>query len=86
MRWSDVRAIEIVVDKIADEQFDGEDPLRPVVRSALDDCRRQLSEVHACAQSDLGDFELSEPRSQVVDQLRQSVQAAARRQRGSKWA
>ncbi len=39
MRWEDIRALEIVIGEIAAE-FDGEDPLRPLIREALERRKR----------------------------------------------
>ena len=59
MLWQDVRAVEIVLDEVAQE-FDGEDPLRPVMRGILDRTRKKLSDLHELL-SAIKPFELEEP-------------------------
>jgi hypothetical protein len=39
--WTMLRAAELVADEAA-RRFDGEDPLRPVARERLAECRRRL--------------------------------------------
>jgi len=43
--WEDVRAIDTVVDSVAVE-FDGEDPLRPIMRGVLEATRKKLTALH----------------------------------------
>jgi hypothetical protein len=57
--WLDLRAAEMVADEGA-AHFDGEDPLRPVTRKALDECRQRLLDLHPLARIMSG-CELKEP-------------------------
>jgi hypothetical protein len=43
--WDEVNAIDVVLGEVA-QQFDGEDPLRPVMRGVLEQARRDLSLLH----------------------------------------
>jgi len=44
--WQELKAIDVVLDEVAGE-FDGEDPLRPVMRVILEKARFRLTELHA---------------------------------------
>ena len=57
--WQDVRAVEIVLDEVALE-FDGVDPLRPVMRGILNRTKNKLSDLHELL-SAINSFELEEP-------------------------
>ena len=57
--WEEVRSIEIVVDEVAQE-FDGEDPLRPIMRSVVDKTKAKLQEVHLLFNK-IEPLELSDP-------------------------
>jgi hypothetical protein len=68
--WQDLRAVETVVEEVA-QHFDGEDPLLPPVRELLGKTRQGLLELHP-----LLDFvdvaaELPEPDEERVEFLRQ---------------
>jgi hypothetical protein len=67
--WQQVRACEIVLIDIA-ARFDGEDPLKPVSREALNETRERLSKVgnHLAALDQ--ECELAEPPEDVVEVLR----------------
>jgi nitrogenase molybdenum-iron protein alpha/beta subunit len=43
--WDEVNAIDVALGEVAKE-FDGEDPLRPVMRGVLENARRDLSLLH----------------------------------------
>ncbi len=75
--WSTMRVLEIVVDEIASEEFDGEDPLRPAARSGLDDCRLRLIALHTVAQTAGDTFPLLDPDPRDVDALRRVVRGQA---------
>ena len=57
--WQEVRAVEILLNDVAQE-FDGEDPLRPLMRGILNGARKKLSDLHELL-SAIKPFELEEP-------------------------
>jgi hypothetical protein len=67
--WRQVRACEIVLAEIA-AWFDGEDPLKPVSREALNETRERLSRVRGQLATLHKECELAEPREDVVEVLR----------------
>lgn len=68
--WQQVRAVETVLDEVA-EEFDGEDPLLPPVRQVLDKTRNDLVELHALLRFVDADCDLPEPDEERVEFLRQ---------------
>jgi len=44
-QWQMLRAVDIVLDEVATE-FEGEDPLRPVMRGIVEATRRKLKDLH----------------------------------------
>ncbi len=71
LRWTDLRLVETVVEEIAAE-FDGEDPLGPKTREAIDATRESLG-VLARHVERLGDVDLREPTEEEVAGLRAQV-------------
>jgi hypothetical protein len=43
--WQELRSIDLVLDEVA-EEFDGEDPLRPIMRGVVEKTRRDLTNLH----------------------------------------
>jgi hypothetical protein len=64
--WQQVRACEIVLSEIA-AWFDGEDPLKPVSREALNETRQKLSKVRGHLAALDQECELAEPPEDVVE-------------------
>jgi hypothetical protein len=67
--WQQVRACEIVLAEIG-VWFDGEDPLKPVSREALNETRVRLSRVRDHLDALDSEFELAEPPEEMVDAMR----------------
>ena len=55
--WQKLRAAEQVIDEVA-EEFDGEDPLLPVLRQMVEFTRAGLTDLHEEAQRYTGPFDL----------------------------
>jgi hypothetical protein len=66
--WEELRSIESVLDEVAQE-FDGEDPLRPIMRDVLDTTRKKLTDLHA-ALSESEPLELKEPDEEEMELAR----------------
>ena len=75
-RWRELRTAEVVLDEVAAE-FDGEDPLHPHVRDALDEARQELEELVEKVQSRVGAFSLPEPDEEELATLRKTAKLAA---------
>ncbi len=73
MRWEDVRAVEIVIDEIAAE-FGGEDPLRPLIREALDKAKAGLPYLNGVLEVYDEAVELHEPDDANLTDLRALVE------------
>ncbi len=73
MRWEDVRALEIVIDEIAAE-FGGEDPLRPLIREALDKAKAGLTFLNRLLEVHDQAVELQEPDEDNLADLRALVE------------
>ena len=76
--WGEMRAAEQVLAQAA-EEFDGEDPLLPELRSVLDGIREELSDLHEQAKQDIEPLELPEPDEEVLARVRSLVQPEADR-------
>jgi hypothetical protein len=63
--WEDVRAIDTVVESVAVE-FDGEDPLRPIMREVLENTRKKLTALHEYLSIE-EPLELPEPGEEVME-------------------
>jgi hypothetical protein len=68
--WQELRAVETVLDEVAQE-FDGEDPLLPPVREVLDNTRQGLLELHPLLGFVDVEADLPEPDEERVQFLRQ---------------
>ncbi len=66
--WEELRAIDIVVDEVAAE-FDGEDPLRPIMRGVVETTRKKLSDLHEVLAA-VEELELKEPDEEAMDLAR----------------
>jgi hypothetical protein len=66
--WEELRSIDIVVDEVAKE-FDGEDPLRPVMRGIMEKTRSKLVHLHATL-AVIEPLELREPDDETLDLAR----------------
>jgi hypothetical protein len=67
--WREVRAVETVLEEVAAE-FDGEDPLLPLVRQVLDKTRQDLVDLHLLLDFVDAEAELPEPDEERVEFLR----------------
>ncbi len=74
--WSQLRAAEVIIAAVA-EEFGGEDPLDPAVRSVLDRMRQELVGLHSDAQKYTGAFDLPEPDDALVQRLRELLDLPA---------
>lgn len=68
--WQELRAVEAVLEEVAAE-FDGEDPLLPLVREVLDKTRQDLAELHLLLDFVDAEVELPEPDEERVAFLRE---------------
>jgi hypothetical protein len=68
--WQELRAVEMVLDEVAQE-FDGEDPLLPPVREVLDKTRQDLVDLHSSLPHVDVEVDLSEPDEERIEFLRQ---------------
>lgn len=75
-RWRELRTAEVVLEEVAAE-FDGEDPLHPRVRDALDEARQELEELVEKVQRRVGAFSLPEPDEEELATLRKTAKLAA---------
>jgi len=66
--WEELRSIDIVLEEVAKE-FDGEDPLRPIMRGVVEKTRRRLTDLHEVL-SAAGEIELKEPDEEAMDLAR----------------
>jgi hypothetical protein len=66
--WAMLRAAEMVADEAA-ERFDGEDPLRPVARETLVECRRRLLDLQGLVKIIAG-CEPQEPNEEWIELAR----------------
>ena len=66
-RWQELRAIEIVVEEVAQE-FDGEDPLRPILRETLEKTKGEIRSLHEHL-SKIEPLELLEPEEEIMAAL-----------------
>jgi hypothetical protein len=62
--WQEVRSIDAILDEVALE-FDGEDPLRPIMRKVLEKARRDLTLLHGAFNKD-EPLELPEPDDEAM--------------------
>ena len=67
--WQELRAVETVLDEVA-EEFDGEDPLLPPVREVLDKTHQDLVELQPLLRFVDADCDLPEPDEERVEFLR----------------
>ena len=67
--WLELRAVEIVVKEIR-EEFEGEDPLRPVIRDVVEQTRKDLTTLHSFFAL-REPLELPEPDAETLDQVRE---------------
>ena len=63
--WEDVRAIDTVVESVAVE-FEGEDPLRPIMRGVLETTRQKLMALHEYMSIE-EPLELPQPGEEVME-------------------
>jgi hypothetical protein len=68
-RWRELLTAQVVLDEVAAE-LDGEDPLHPRVRDALDEAGQQLEELVEKVQRRVGAFSLPEPDKEELTTLR----------------
>jgi hypothetical protein len=66
--WQELRSIDVVLDDLAQE-FDGEDPLRPIMRGIVEKTRRDLSLLHS-AFNEEAPLELPEPDEESMELAR----------------
>ena len=66
--WQQLRSIDVVLHEVAQE-FDGEDPLRPVMRGIVEETRRQLTALHAVFTA-MEPLELKEPDEESLELAR----------------
>lgn len=75
--WCELQSALTVVEQIA-EEFEGDDPLCPEVRSSLDALMQKVQQLHLEAKGELGDFELPDPDDETISAVRQIVLMSAR--------
>jgi hypothetical protein len=68
--WREVRAVETVLEEVA-EEFGGEDPLLPPVREVLNKTRRDLADLHLLLDFVDAEAELPGPDEERVEFLRE---------------
>ena len=71
-RWVDVRAVETVLEEIA-LQFEGEDPLKPAVRSALLETKGSIEKIASHLRRYDRAVELREPDEQEIEEVKALV-------------
>jgi hypothetical protein len=69
-RWVLLRTVEVLVSEIG-EEFNGIDPLRPVLREKLDDAKEKLLEIQAHLLCFRTEMELREPYEEELQELRE---------------
>lgn len=74
--WQELKSIDLVLDEVASE-FDGEDPMRPVMRGVLEKARYRLTELHAIL-TVVGPFELPEPDEESLSLARKYFESGRR--------
>ena len=62
--WEELRSIDKVLEEVA-QDFDGEDPLRPVMRGIVEKARRKLANLHEVLAAS-GPLELKEPDEEAL--------------------
>lgn len=67
--WQEVQAVETVIEELAAE-FDGEDPLDPFLRDALDKAKQELQDLIEKVQTRVGALDLPEPGDALLAKLR----------------
>src|SRR5215211_4099544 len=72
LRWVDLQLAEMLVAEIADA-FDGEDPLKPATREALDKTRQELEELFEHARYLGLSMEKREPTEEELEESRESL-------------
>jgi hypothetical protein len=70
--WRELRAVETVVEEVAQE-FNGEDPLLPPVRNVLDKAHQELADLPELLVAVGVEVELSEPDEERVADLRERL-------------
>jgi hypothetical protein len=76
LRWRELQSIEAVLEEVAAE-FDGEEPVRPWEREALDDGKKRLEELHRSVQTWVGPFKLPGPDEKETEQVRECIRREA---------
>ncbi len=66
--WEELRSIDIVLEEVAKE-FDGEDPLRPIMRGVVEKTRKKLTDLHEVLTA-AEELELKEPDEEAMDLAR----------------
>ena len=74
--WQELKAIDVVLEEFAGE-FDGEDPLRPVMRKVLEKARYRLTELHAIL-TVVAPFEPPEPDEESLELARTYFESGRR--------
>ena len=74
--WQELGAIDIVLEEVARE-FDGEDPLRPIMRGIVETTRKKLTDLHEVL-SAVQPLELSEPGEEALDLVRTYFESGKR--------
>lgn len=80
-RWRDLRSYEIVLAKMGADEFNGEDPLHPKLRKVLRAVRRHLRALVENIEPYAGDVELSDPKPEALELLRNTILRSAERYR-----
>lgn len=74
--WDELMALDLVVAGVA-EQFDGEDPLRPVMRGVLEKARLKLSTLHEFF-SGKDAVEVTEPSEEALELVQTYFESGVR--------
>lgn len=72
-RWQELRAAEVAIEEVTDA-FGGEDACVPVLRHEIDQCRRNLEELHRQLQDYVPPFALEEPGEEGLALVRELVE------------
>ena len=75
--WRELRAVELAVAEVANQEFDGEEVLQPDVQATLDEAKAMLTTVHEGIVPYVDPFELSEPNDEDVELVRKLIAKAA---------
>ncbi len=75
-RWRELGAAKAVIEEVA-EEFDGEDPVLPRVRQALEDTEERLRGVHKGLLDYVERFELPEPGEEALAEVRELMEQTA---------